>query len=428
MQGELRTALTALLLKTGEGSAAPKLAFESPPQIGVEYTVAFRQLVSEIYAGGVYIRLFLKQPTFRLSNPVFFLEKLVEFWESSFNVQVPASSKKDRFYGEDNSDSRAVVLGKEDFLSLLTSCIVCVVKGESSVHDHLLSWGFVHLLCDLLKRALDNDRRGTPVTCVVRLLHQLVGRVDTVDNMASSPVDIIVQLTRALNVNSNVADHKLPELPKDAAFSVELLKKIFQCIGSRNLGHFVAMGMQARLPSYLLDNIIGAPKQAIEHVRNSAALRIHAVDVLKAMIAADEANAPVLQALLDTHSAWSEFRDQSHDLFITVSACIDSSHTRSHSASTSVRNYHFQRSQSINYIQLTLNLFFSFLFVGSRTVGPVPNRGRVGHAIQRPLSSAHRWGCPEQQHFSIFHLNDNSSQHHHGSVLFGFRSFCRPSR
>jgi hypothetical protein len=49
-------------------------------------------------------------------------------------------------------------------------------------------------------------------------------------------------------------------------------------------------------------------------------LKIHAVDVLKAMVtAADDANAVALQALLDHHPSWEEFRDQSHDLFITVS-------------------------------------------------------------------------------------------------------------
>ena len=46
-------------------------------------------------------------------------------------------------------------------------------------------------------------------------------------------------------------------------------------------------------------------------------MRIHAVDTIKAIIAADEFQAGPLKALLDTHPVWSEFRDQSHDLFIT---------------------------------------------------------------------------------------------------------------
>ena len=34
-------------------------------------------------------------------------------------------------FGASGADSRAVVLGSEDFLSLLTSSIVCVVKVRS---------------------------------------------------------------------------------------------------------------------------------------------------------------------------------------------------------------------------------------------------------------------------------------------------------
>jgi len=55
-------------------------------------SVVYRQLVDEIYIGGVYIRLFLKQPTYKLSNPVLFAEKLVEFWESSFKLQISTST------------------------------------------------------------------------------------------------------------------------------------------------------------------------------------------------------------------------------------------------------------------------------------------------------------------------------------------------
>ena len=36
--------------------------------------------------GNVYLKHFLKQPTFRLSNPVFTLEKVVELWNPSFDA------------------------------------------------------------------------------------------------------------------------------------------------------------------------------------------------------------------------------------------------------------------------------------------------------------------------------------------------------
>lgn len=317
MQGELRAALTALVETSPGAAAGLQDTFPVPPSISPEYAVHYQQLAAELYVGGVYIRLFLKQPTFRLSNPVFFLEKLVEFWESAFNTQVPLGSER---HAGEASDSRAVVLGSEDFLSLLTSSIVCVVKSEQSVLDHLLSWGFAHNLCDLLQRAVTAGRRGAPVTSIMRLLHQLIGRVDAVDNLASAPVDIVRQVTRALGGAGAAAPSidGVIVLPREAAIYVELLKRIFQSRLSQQLGHFVQMAMQADLPNFLLSHVIGAPAAACEQVRSAPAMRIHAVDLVKAIIAADEFAAAPLQALLDAHPAWAEFRDQSHDLFITV--------------------------------------------------------------------------------------------------------------
>ena len=124
-----------------------------------------------------------------------FVEKLIEFWESAFNIQVPVKTVDghgDGHYGTSDDDggaaSTAVVLGSEDFLSLLTSSIVCVTKGEPTVIDHLLSWGFQNTLCDFLERAVTTGRRGAPTTAIIRLLHQLVSRVDCVDALPPIPI------------------------------------------------------------------------------------------------------------------------------------------------------------------------------------------------------------------------------------------------
>ena len=49
------------------------------------------------------------------------------------------------------------------------------MKSDEDLVNHLLTWGFLQAVCVCLKNALDTDRRGEPVTCVVRLLHQFVG-------------------------------------------------------------------------------------------------------------------------------------------------------------------------------------------------------------------------------------------------------------
>eukprot|EP00602_Paraphysomonas_sp_CaronLab_P011509 CAMPEP_0185040382 /NCGR_PEP_ID=MMETSP1103-20130426/38364_1 /TAXON_ID=36769 /ORGANISM="Paraphysomonas bandaiensis, Strain Caron Lab Isolate" /LENGTH=2494 /DNA_ID=CAMNT_0027579655 /DNA_START=336 /DNA_END=7820 /DNA_ORIENTATION=+ len=318
MQGEIRSALTSLFSRTlvpssESGSTEQEQDFSKGIEVGPDYTVPYRQLKNEIYIGGVYIRLYLKQPTFRLTNPIFFLEKLVAFWESSFDAQVPPGDVSTSVAHADDT-CQALVLGKEDFLSLLTSCVVCVIKGEGSVVDHLLSWGFTHKLFELLQRAVDKGRVGVPVVSVVRLLHELADRAAAVDSIAGAPVDPMRVLVRSLNISG---DPSKVELPKEATVIVELLKKIFQCMAAQCLPEFVGMAMRAKLPMFLLDNVVGATKDQLAHVRNASALRVHAVDVLKAMILVDSPDAPVLQAMLDAHSSWQEYKHQSHDLFIT---------------------------------------------------------------------------------------------------------------
>jgi len=316
MQGEVRAALAALLKSAG--TVNDENSFKDVVTIEPEYSVSYRQLNQEIFVGGVYIRLFLKQPTYRLSNPVFFLEKLVEFWESSFSAQVPVSGIVREKVSE--TDSSALILGKEDFLMLVTSCIVCVVKGEPSVLDHLLAWGFANTLCEFLRRALDLGRRGNPATCVIRLLHILVTRVDGVDNLASANEDIILQLTRTLDHGSMIGKASMNDsvpLPKEAVLVVELLKKIFQCVDARNLNYFVASAISIGLPVFLLEHAVGARQEVLNEIRNPSALRIYAIDALKALAKADEYHSMTIQSLLDTHPAWSEYKEQSHDLFIT---------------------------------------------------------------------------------------------------------------
>ena len=68
--------------------------FYNPSYINENFTVIYRQIENEIYVGGVYIRLYMKQPMFRLSNSMFFLERLIELWEHSFSKQVPSESSK----------------------------------------------------------------------------------------------------------------------------------------------------------------------------------------------------------------------------------------------------------------------------------------------------------------------------------------------
>lgn len=132
MQMELRTAVAALLGGQGAARSSPQerarglegSAFFFVPSMAEDFKVSYRQLDEEIYVGNVYIRLFMKQPTFRLSNPIFFLERLVELWEHSFNKQVPVanSSISKEPIGTKTTHTYGFYLSDQNLLS--SPCIV----------------------------------------------------------------------------------------------------------------------------------------------------------------------------------------------------------------------------------------------------------------------------------------------------------------
>jgi hypothetical protein len=81
--------------------------------------------------------------------------------------------------------------------------------------------------------------------------------------------------------------------------------------------------MKSQLVNYLLDHVVCATPEMLVEVRSPAALKVHAIDLVKAIIAADPEQTGILQVILDSHSGWNDFKDQSHDLFITVSTFLE---------------------------------------------------------------------------------------------------------
>ena len=63
----------------------------------------------------------------------------------------------------------------------------------------------------------------------------------------------------------------------------------------------------------IITGVINAPRWALEEVRSPSALKVHAVDALKAMLSAAKIGSlqsNALRTLLESSSAWQEFKDQ----------------------------------------------------------------------------------------------------------------------
>lgn len=250
----------------------------------------------------------------------------VEYWESAIESQIkPGNAGSEKGYSDDKDGKFQLIVGQENFLSLVTSCIVCIVKSEPTVVDHLLSWGFSHRLCSFLSKALDGGRRGAPVTSVVRILHPLVVRPEILDDLSGSQHILMTQIMRTFDLN--FGNTNLPtdpvSLPVESSLLAELLKKIFRNNSCQTLPFFVESALAVHLPEFLLKQVLGASQESLAPLRNSSALKIHTVDALKAMMEADETSSVKMRAILDGHPAWQEYQGQSHDLFLTNKEQVD---------------------------------------------------------------------------------------------------------
>jgi hypothetical protein len=308
MREELRRGIRQLLHYDGDIHSA----FCRRIDVAPGFTIPYKQLDDEIYVGEVYIRLYLKQRTYRLSNPVHFLEQLIVVWESSFNSQVPLSNDEYAAVYASNSEGRTeLILGKEDFLSLLTSSIVCVLSSEESIFEHLVSWGFDHRLVTLLGRALQADRRGTPVICTLRLLRELVRDRGALNHIVYHCKGVLVEsLLGCMKASAG----PVVELHNDVVLTAEVIKIVFQTANFPILDELTRDAIRVKLPEFILNHVLGSD---LANVRNAAALRVYCVDALKSMCEAEESTEYLLQ-LLDSHKAWSKYKSQNHSLYLTV--------------------------------------------------------------------------------------------------------------
>jgi curved DNA-binding protein CbpA len=307
-----------------------------------DFYIEYQQLLNELYIGNVYIRIYLKSPTFKLSNPIYFMEKLIEFYDFSFNLQVPRKKgTNDHPLDQDpalvHNDSREIVLGKEDFLSLVTSSMICNMKNEHNLIEQMISWGFVDtLIKDYLYRINSYQRKGVPLTTILRLLNEIMNfniSLDYIIEKASSVStnNIISNLTYALidedsvtspaSVEDNPSSkgEKTIMLYKESILIIEILKKLFQYYQNASILLLLNYAMQCQLPNLLISHIVNRSKSDLSYLTNPNAVKILTVDILKAMlvVANDEMHDELTQ-ILNTSKEWKQFRDQSHDLFITV--------------------------------------------------------------------------------------------------------------
>ncbi|XP_023749692.1 dnaJ homolog subfamily C GRV2 [Lactuca sativa] len=281
-----------------------------------------QELRDEPQVGGIYVRLFLKDPKFPLRNPKRFLEGLLDQYLSSI-----AATHHD-IHGPD-----------PELPLLLSAALVSLLRVHPALADHVGYLGYVPKLLSAVafearremtmsseeeSRRADENPSQTPQELVrlscLRVLHQLAASTTCAEAMAATSVgttQVVPLLMKAIGWQGG------------SILALETLKRVVVA-GNRARDALVAQGLRVGLIEVLLgllDWRAGGRNGLCSQMKwneNEASIgRVLAIEVLHAF-ATEGAHCTKVRDILDSSEVWAAYKDQKHDLFLPSNAQIAS--------------------------------------------------------------------------------------------------------
>lgn len=278
----------------------------------------------EPQVGGIYVRLFLKDPKFPLRNPKRFLEGLLDQYLSSI-----AATHYDQ------------VIDPELPL-LLSAALVSLLRVHPALADHVGYLGYVPKLVSAVAyegrrdtmasdgnyadgtfQSEDNSSEPSVPTpqervrlSCLRVLHQLAASTTCAEAMAATSVgtpQVVPLLMKAIG------------WPGGSILALETLKRVVVA-GNRARDALVAQGLKVGLVEVLLALLDwraggrnGLCSQMKWNESEASIGRVLAIEVLHAF-ATEGAHCSRVRDILDSSNVWTAYKDQKHDLFLPSNA------------------------------------------------------------------------------------------------------------
>ncbi|RLN19119.1 hypothetical protein C2845_PM02G19270 [Panicum miliaceum] len=283
----------------------------------------------EPQVGGIYVRLFLKDPKFPLRNPKRFLEGLLDQYVSS----VAAT------HYEANAVDPELPL-------LLSAALVSLLRVHPALADHVGYLGYVPKLVAAMAyegrretmasgqatsgsqaESSEHDNSGQPEANVqtpqervrlscLRVLHQLASSTTCAEAMAATSAgtpQVVPLLMKAIGWQGG------------SILALETLKRVVGA-GNRARDALVAQGLKVGLVEVLLGILDwraggrqGLCNQMKWNESEASIGRVLAVEVLHAF-ATEGAHCARVREVLNTSDVWGAYKDQKHDLFLPSNA------------------------------------------------------------------------------------------------------------
>ncbi|VFQ97007.1 unnamed protein product [Cuscuta campestris] len=283
----------------------------------------------EPQVGGIYVRLFLKDPKFPLRNPKRFLEGLLDQYLSS----IAATHYDDQFVDL-------------ELPLLLSAALVSLLRVHPALADHV---GYLGYLPKLVSAVAYEGRRETMaveemtnadnsneenegddgsaklhsptpqervrLSCL-RVLHQLAASTTCAEAMAATSVgtpQVVPLLMKAIGWKGG------------SILALETLKRVVSA-GNRARDALVGQGLKVGLVDILLALLDwraggrnGLCSQMKWNESEASIGRVLAIEVLHAF-AAEGSHCMKVRDILNASDVWSAYKDQKHDLFLPSNA------------------------------------------------------------------------------------------------------------
>lgn len=142
------------------------------------FHMQYPELAQELFVGNIYIRLYLKEPKFVLRDPkesldgclkMFFVEAKYEL-DRLQGKEVKRNEEEDKYVDATQPDNL-----KENVLSTVTSGIVCLLKSNPTLTEHVAMLDYPKKIIETLKKSVKVGPTGDLTMSLIRILHDIGG-------------------------------------------------------------------------------------------------------------------------------------------------------------------------------------------------------------------------------------------------------------
>ncbi|XP_052199960.1 dnaJ homolog subfamily C GRV2 [Diospyros lotus] len=293
-----------------------------------EQASAQQEMRDEPQVGGIYVRLFLKDPKFPLRNPKRFLEGLLDQYLSSiaathfdqaFDPELPLLLSAALVSLLRVHPALADHVGYLGYVPKLVSAVAYEARRESMSSGEMKNGGYADGRFETedssAQPSSPTPQERVRLSCL-RVLHQLAASTTCAEAMAATSVgtpQVVPLLMKAIG------------WPGGSILALETLKRVVVA-GNRARDALVAQGLKVGLVEVLLGLLDwraggrnGICSQMKWNESEASIGRVLAIEVLHAF-ATEGAHCTKVREILNASDVWSAYKDQKHDLFLPSNA------------------------------------------------------------------------------------------------------------